>query len=60
MVQGVESGLAVRFFTKKANETQYTAQEEEYDISPEDVVRNIPDPHMVLSGSRLFYTFYVW
>lgn len=57
IVRDESAGLAARYFEKMPNTDRYTAQEFEYEVLQDDIIRNISAPKMECCGSRIFYRF---
>ena len=54
VVQSVENGLTIWFFDHVKGNT-YKPQEDAFAVVAEEVVKNLPEPEIVTTGSRVFY-----
>ncbi|XP_078676582.1 uncharacterized protein LOC144913644 [Branchiostoma floridae x Branchiostoma belcheri] len=59
VVRGEGAGLAVRYFEGISGPTPglYAAQDHEYEVLRDDVIRNIAAPTIKLRGTRVYYQF---
>ena len=52
------AGLAVQYFDKVGkSSTVYAAQDQEYEMLRNDIIRNIPAPKMEFRGSHIYFKF---